>query len=124
MKLQLATVLIGLCGAAIGAPTGTTRDEKRFFPWLLPGDGLEPSPEPTLPFPSGYPFPTEPSESEFLQFFPRPGSCGGESPLGSLSGIGENLFSVEDGETEIQNSMDEGSFDIEDAEMEDTGDVF
>ncbi|KAL5001912.1 hypothetical protein BDV10DRAFT_182067 [Aspergillus recurvatus] len=90
MKVQLATIFIGLCGAALAAPTHDQR-EKRLWPFHFPGQGLEPRPEPSLPFPS-YPFPGEPNdptESGFPRFFPRPpfegGERCGESPLGSLT---------------------------------------
>ncbi|KAL4972053.1 hypothetical protein BDW66DRAFT_164489 [Aspergillus desertorum] len=96
MKVQLATIFIGLCGAALAAPTHAQR-EKRLWPFHFPGQGLEPGPEPSLPFPS-YPFPTEsndPTESGFPRFFPRPPFEGdegcGESPLCSMIGGGEDL---------------------------------
>ncbi|KAL4989893.1 hypothetical protein BDW68DRAFT_56251 [Aspergillus falconensis] len=106
MKVQFAAIFIGLCGAAFAAPTHGQR-EKRLWPFHFPGQGLEPGPEPPLPFPS-YPFPTEPNdptESGFPRFFPRPPfegeRCGG-SPLGSLTEGGESpLGSIVNGGEEL-----------------------
>ncbi|RDW81129.1 uncharacterized protein DSM5745_04686 [Aspergillus mulundensis] len=103
MRLQLATILIGLCGATLAAPAHQQRD-KRLWPFPFPGEGLEPGPEPALPFPSlpfpslpfpGLPFPGAPDdENGFPPIFPRPpsaggGTWGGESPSGSVSEDGE-----------------------------------
>ncbi|KAL4771229.1 hypothetical protein BDW60DRAFT_65693 [Aspergillus nidulans var. acristatus] len=103
MKVQLATILIGLCGAALAAPTHV-QQEKRLWPFHFPGQGREPGAEPSLPLPC-YPFPTEsddPTGSDFPRFFPRPpfGERCGESPLGSLTdGEDSSLGSISsDGE--------------------------
>ncbi|KAL4752807.1 hypothetical protein BDW72DRAFT_191579 [Aspergillus terricola var. indicus] len=104
MKVQLAPILIGLCGAALAAPTHV-QQEKRLWPFHFPGQGSEPGAEPSLPLPC-YPFPTEsndPTGSDFPRFFPRPPfgaeRCG-ESPLGSLTEGGESPLDniINDGE--------------------------
>ncbi|KAL4733594.1 hypothetical protein BDV11DRAFT_199778 [Aspergillus similis] len=94
MKVQLATILIGFCGAALAAPTHV-QQEKRLWPFHFPGQGHEPGSEPSLPLPC-YPFPTEsddPTGSDFRRSFPMPpfgGERCGESPLGSLTEGGES----------------------------------
>ncbi|KAL4909023.1 hypothetical protein BDW74DRAFT_76383 [Aspergillus multicolor] len=93
MRLQLATILISLCGATLAAPAHHQRN-KRLWQFPFPGDGFEPGPEPELPFP-GLPFPGEPGDGiGFPPIFPRPpfagdGLCGAESPPDSLSENGE-----------------------------------
>ncbi|KAL6238112.1 hypothetical protein BDW75DRAFT_202000 [Aspergillus navahoensis] len=105
--VQLATIFICLCGAALAAPAHDQR-VKRLWPFHFPGQGLEPGPEPLLPFPS-YPFPSEsndPTESGFPQSFPRPpfegGERYGESPLESLTeGAESPLGSIVNGGEEL-----------------------
>lgn len=122
MKVQLATILIGLCGATLAAPTHV-QQEKRLWPFHFPGEDHESGAEPSLPLPC-YPFPTESDDStgsDFPRFFPRPPfdeRCGespldsmteGEdSPLSTISNDGEGLpwqLSGEDEQDESQGLM-------------------
>ncbi|KAL2861452.1 hypothetical protein BJX68DRAFT_260275 [Aspergillus pseudodeflectus] len=88
MMLQYATVFIGLCGAALTAPT---RNPRGIFPFPIlpfPGESAGPGLEPVLPFPSE--FPSELSDSTSgISRFPFLDRCG-ELPGGFLSAL-ENI---------------------------------
>ncbi|PTU24330.1 hypothetical protein P175DRAFT_0497449 [Aspergillus ochraceoroseus IBT 24754] len=96
MRLQIATMIIGFCGAvlAIPAKNNNPHNERRLFSWP-PDDGLEP--EPTTPitdFPFTYPTqaPREPNNGIPSTVPGFGGDDGGlEPPLVEFPDLGESL---------------------------------